>query len=56
MWKRLDKKSRIDFKNLRHQTGQQIITIYILPNILMSKGNEVRKFGQLIEQNMKKFS
>ena len=34
------------------QTGQQIITIYILPNIL-SKGNQIMKFGQLIDYNIK---
>ena len=31
------------------QTGQQIITIQILPNISRSKGNQTMKFGQLIE-------
>ena len=35
------------------QTGKQIIKIYILPNILRSKGNQTMKFGQLIERNMK---
>ena len=34
------------------QTGQQIITIYILPNILRSNGNQTMKFGQLMEHNM----
>ena len=29
------------------QTGQQIITIHILPNISRSKNNKVMKFGQL---------
>ena len=29
------------------QTGQQIITIHILPNISRSKENQVMKFGQL---------
>ena len=36
------------------QTGQQIITIHMLPNISRSKDNQVKKFGQLIEYNMKK--
>ena len=35
--------------------GQQTITINILPNILRSKDNQVTKFGQLIEYNMRKF-
>ena len=35
------------------QTGQQIITIHILPNISRSKGNVAMKFGQLIKYGMK---
>ena len=35
------------------QTGQQIISMYILPNISRNKRNQVMKFGQLIEYNMK---
>ena len=31
------------------QTGNQIITIYILPNISRSKSNQAVKFGELIE-------
>ena len=31
------------------QTGKQIITIHIMPNISRSKDNEVMRFGQLIE-------
>ena len=34
------------------QTGQEINTIHILPNISRSKGNQTKKFGQLIEYNM----
>ena len=34
------------------QPREQTITIHILPNILRSKGNQVIKFGQLIECNM----
>ena len=37
------------------QTGQQIITIYILSNILRSKGNLAMKYGQLIRQPDKYF-
>ena len=29
------------------QTGQQIITIHMLPNISRSKDNQAKKFGQL---------
>ena len=35
--------------------GKQIITIHRLLNISRSKGNQTMKFGQLIEQNMRKF-
>ena len=35
------------------QTGQQTITIHILPDISRRKGNQTMKFGQLIECNMK---
>ena len=33
------------------QTGQEIITIHIMPNISRSKGNQIMKFGQLKEYN-----
>ena len=33
--------------------GSQTITIHILPNISRNKGNETRKFGQLLEYNTK---
>ena len=33
------------------QARQQIITIHIFPNISRSKGNQIVKFGQLIEYN-----
>ena len=39
-------------KFMASQTGQEIITMHILPNILRSKGNQIMKFGQLIEYNM----
>ena len=35
------------------QTGQQIITIHILPNISRGKGNQTIKFGQLMQYSMK---
>ena len=33
------------------QSGLQTIAIHILPNISQSKGNQIMKFGQLIEYN-----
>ena len=33
------------------EMGELIITIYILPNITRSTGNQIMKLGQLIEQN-----
>ena len=33
------------------QPGLQAITIHILPNISQSRGNQIMKFGQLIEYN-----
>ena len=35
------------------QTGLQIITIHILPNISRSKGNLTIKFGQIIKYSMR---
>ena len=37
---------------MKSQTGKQITTIHILPNISRSKGNQTTEFGQLIENNM----
>ena len=34
------------------QTGKQTITICVLPDISISKGNQTMKFGQFIEYNM----
>ena len=34
------------------QTGKQIMTIKLLPNISRNKLNQVLKFSQLIENNM----
>ena len=39
-------------KCMTSQTGKQIITIHILPNISRSKGNQTMELGQLIENNM----
>ena len=38
------------------QTGKQIITIHVLPNISRSKGNQAMKFGQLIDAKWEIFS
>ena len=35
------------------QRCQQTIVIHILPNISRSKDNQIIKFGQLIERNMR---
>ena len=48
---KLDKKAKVNFKIITVitlQTGRQIITIYILPNISRYKGKQRMKFGQLI--------
>ena len=36
------------------EPGKQRIAMHILPNISRSKDNQVIKFGQLIEYNMRK--
>ena len=35
------------------QTAQQIITIHTWPNISKDKGNQSKKFDQLIQHNMR---
>ena len=35
------------------QTGQQIITMHVFPNISRSKGNQAMKFGQLIKYSIR---
>ena len=37
-------------------TGQQIITIHILPNISKSKENQAMKFGQIMKYSMRNIS
>ena len=44
---------RLTSKFMTSQTGQQIITIQILPNISRSKGNQTTKLGHLTEYNMR---
>ena len=47
-------KQRLITKFITPQTGKEIITTRILPNISRSKGNQTMEFGQLIEHNMRK--
>ena len=35
------------------QLGKQTTAMHILPNTLRSKGNRIKKLGQLIEYNMR---
>ena len=37
------------------QTGKKLVTIHILPNISRPKGNQKKKFDQLIDYNKKYF-
>ena len=56
--KRHDKKAKliITSKSMMSQTGKQIITIHIFPNISRSKGSQTVKFRQLTECNMRNIS
>ena len=47
----LVRKLRLISKFVTLQTGQQLITVIILPNISRIKGNQTMKFGQSIEYN-----
>ena len=38
------------------QTGYQIITIYMLPNISRNEDNQGMKFGQLIKYSVRNIS
>ena len=40
-------------KSIMSQSGKQTVVIHILPNISRSKGNQIMKFNQLIECNMR---
>ena len=51
--KRLDLKVKVNFKFFDVTAGQQTIVIHISLNISRSKGNQTKKFGQLIECNMR---
>ena len=47
------KKPRLNVLFMTSETGKEIITIYIFPIIPRSKGNQMIKFGQLIEYKMR---
>ena len=49
----LIRKKRLILKFMTSQTGWQIIAIHILPNISRSKDNQIIKFCQLIEYNVR---
>ena len=54
MWENgLIRKLRIIPKFMTSQTGKQMVTIHILPNIARSKDNQIMKFDQLIEINVR---
>ena len=38
---------------MTYQTGKQTNAIHIFPNIYRSKGNQITKFGQLVEYDMR---
>ena len=50
----LIRKIRLISKLMTSQPGKQTIAISISPNILVSKGNQIIKFGQVIEYIMRK--
>ena len=47
------RKIKLISKFITSQPGKQTIAIHILPNISRSKGNQARKFDQLIKYNMR---
>ena len=52
--KRPDKKSMVNFKTYDvTEYRQQIVRMHILSNISRSNGNQIKKFGQLIECNIR---
>ena len=54
--KRLDQKPKLISKFIAPSTGQQMITILTMPNISRSYVNQITKFGQLMEYNMRNIS
>ena len=54
MWENgLIRKIRLISKFMTSQSGKQTIAIHIIPNISRRKRNQIMKFGQLIEYNMR---
>ena len=49
----LIRKVRLISKRIPSQPKKKAIAIHILPNISRSKGQQIIKFGQLIEYNMR---
>ena len=49
----LTRKIKLTSKFIKSQPGKQTIAIHILTNISISKGNQTKKFGQLIEYNIR---
>ena len=48
----MTRKLRLISKYMTSKTEQQIIAVHILSNISRNKGNQAKKFGQLIKYNM----
>ena len=46
-------KLKLISKFMTLQTGQQIFTIHVLPNVSRSKGNQVLKFGKLMKHDVR---
>ena len=51
--KRFHNRLMLISKFIASQTGQQVIAIHILSNILGSKGNQTMNFGQLAEHKIR---
>ena len=49
-------KLRLISKFMTSQSGKQMITIRMIPNILSSKDNQGMKFGQLTKYNVRNIS
>ena len=47
------RKIRLFSKFMTSQPGKQTVAIHLLHNISRSNGNQIMKFGQLIEYNMR---
>ena len=47
------RKIRLNLKFVTSQPEKETLAIHIMPNVSRSKGNQILKFGQLIEHNMR---